>query len=88
MNISANEVKVKGVSIFSTLLEKAQEIVINVRGKNKYVVVDIDRYNELRELEIEKAYQDSISDKQAGRYKVLTAQEHLEELAQELRNGL
>lgn len=88
MSISANEVKVKGVSVFSALLEKAQEVVISVRGKDKYVVVDINRYNELRELELEKAYQDSMNDKQAGRYKVLTAQEHLEELAQELRNGL
>ena len=33
MIINANEVKTKGVSIFANLLEKFDELIINVRGK-------------------------------------------------------
>ena len=48
MIINANEIKTKGVSIFANLLEKFDELIINVRGKNQYVVLDIERYKELR----------------------------------------
>ena len=33
MIINANDIKTKGVSIFGTLLEKFDELIINVRGK-------------------------------------------------------
>ena len=46
MVISANQVKIKGVSLFGQLLEKFDELTINVRGKNRYVVLDIKRYRE------------------------------------------
>ena len=41
MTISANEIKQRGVSFFDTLLDKFDELIINVRGKDKYVVLDI-----------------------------------------------
>ncbi len=41
VTITANEVKTKGVSLFTDLLDKFDELVINVRGKNKFVVLDI-----------------------------------------------
>jgi len=56
MVVMANEIKTKGVSLFDKLFEKAEEIIINVRGKNKYVVIDMERYKELRALELDKAY--------------------------------
>ena len=40
MIINANDIKTKGVSIFGTLLEKFDELIINVRGKNQYIVLD------------------------------------------------
>ncbi|MEK6658629.1 MAG: type II toxin-antitoxin system prevent-host-death family antitoxin [Campylobacterota bacterium] len=86
MVVMANEVKTKGVSLFASLLEKAEEIIINVRGKNKFVVVDIERYRELRALELDRAYQDTMNDIKEGRYKVLSAKEHIEELMNELQN--
>ena len=62
MIISASEVKKHGVSIFDKLFEKVDSIVVNVRGKNKYVVMDMDRYNELREYELQKAYEEVMDD--------------------------
>ncbi|MDX1351637.1 MAG: prevent-host-death protein [Thiomicrorhabdus sp.] len=84
MIISANEVKTKGVSFIGKLLEKADEIVINVRGKNKYVVLDMERYNEFRQNELDLAYIKAMQDIKEGRYKVQTATEHAKELMDEL----
>lgn len=84
MIISANEVKTKGVSFFGKMLEKADELVINVRGKNKYVVLDIERYNEFRQNELDLAHMKVMQDIKDGRYKVQTAAEHTKELLDEL----
>lgn len=78
--ISANEVKTKGVGIFEKLLQKFDELVINVRGKNKYVVLDIERYKEFRENELELAHLKAMQDIKNGNYKTQSAQEHLKEL--------
>lgn len=68
MVVMANEVKTKGVSLFDKLFEKAEEVIINVRGKNKYVVIDMERYKELRAMELDKAYDNAMADIHAGRY--------------------
>ena len=84
MIINANEVKTKGVSIFANLLEKFDELIINVRGKNQYVVLDIERYKELRANELDLAYLKSLQDIEKGDFKVQSAQEHIDELRNEL----
>ncbi len=84
MIINANEIKTKGVSIFANLLEKFDELIINVRGKNQYVVLDIERYKELRANELDLAYLKSLQDIQNGNFKVQTASEHIDELRNEL----
>lgn len=84
MTISANEVKTKGVSLFTDLLSKFDELVINVRGKNKFVVLDIDRYKELRANELDLAYIQTMQDIKNGNYKSQTAKEHITELTNEL----
>ena len=84
MVINANEVKTKGVSIFGKMLEKFDELIINVRGKNQYVVLDIERYKELRANEFDLAYLKSIQDREKGNYKTQSAAEHIEELKNEL----
>jgi len=84
MVINANEIKTKGVSIFSTLLNKFDELIINVRGKNKFVVIDIERYKELRANELDLAYLKTMQDIEKGNYKTQSAKEHIEELKNEL----
>jgi hypothetical protein len=86
MVIPANELKVKGVSVIETMLEKLDEVFISIRGKNKFVVVDMKRYNYLRECELEKALREVEVDKANGRSRVLSAEEHFNELDNELRN--
>ena len=84
MVINANEVKTKGVSLFGQLLEKFDELIINVRGKDKYVVLDIERYKEFRQSELDIAYVKTMQDIQEGKYKVQSAKEHLKDLTDEL----
>ena len=84
MVISANDVKTKGVSIFSNLLEKFEELTINVRGKNKFVVIDINRYKELRENELDLAYLKSMQDIKDGNYTTQSASSHIQDLKNEL----
>ena len=84
MIITANEVKTKGVAFFGRMLEKADELIINVRGKNKYVVLDIERYNEFRQNELDLAHMKVMQDIKEGRFKVQTASEHTKELMNEL----
>jgi PHD/YefM family antitoxin component YafN of YafNO toxin-antitoxin module len=86
MVVMANEVKTKGVSLFDKLFEKAEEVIINVRGKNKYVVIDMERYKELRAMELDKAYDNAMADIKAGRY-TTDVDAHLHEI-HELANEL
>ncbi len=84
MTISANEIKKRGVSMFENLLDKSGELIINVRGKDKYVVLDIERYKEFRANELDLAYLRTMKDIEEGKYKTQSAAEHLAELEDEL----
>jgi len=86
MVIPANELKIKGVSIIETMLEKLDEVLISIRGKNKYVVINMNRYNYLRECELEKALRDVQEERKNGRSRVLSSEEHFKELDDALRN--
>ena len=88
MTISANEIKQRGVSFFDTLLDKFDELIINVRGKDKYVVLDIERYKEFRVNELDLAYMRTMQDIEQGKYKRQSAKEHIAELESELQDEL
>ena len=68
MVVSANDIKKNGVSIFDELLEKFNEVIINFRGKNKYVVIDYERYKDFRAYELDKAYNEVMKDIENGDY--------------------
>jgi len=87
MVINANEVKTKGVSVFETLLNKVDELIINVRGKNKYVVLDIERYKELRANELDFAYMQTMKDIEKNNFKSQSAKEHIQEITNELQDN-
>lgn len=84
MTITANEVKKNGVSIFGQMLDKFDELIINVRGKDKFVVIDIERYKEFRASELDVAYMKTMKDIEEGKFKAQSADEHIKELVDEL----
>ena len=84
MVVTANEVKKRGVSLFDELLAKFDEIIISSRGKKKYIVMDIKRYEEFRAYELDKAYKEVMEDVKRGDYRVVSVQEHIKSLQEDL----
>lgn len=78
--ISANELKVKGVSSIEAGLANSDEAVISVRGKERFVVMNIEHYQYLRECELEAALAQANADVAAGRYLIETPEAHLARL--------
>ena len=75
--ISANELKVKGISAIDDITSQGIEAVITVRGKQKYIVMTIEEYNRFREYELESAINESKKDIELGNFKIGTVDEHL-----------
>ena len=65
--ISANDLKTKGVSAIESALSAAPEVIVSVRGKDKFVVMDIAHYHYLRECELDAALAETRADVAAGR---------------------
>jgi prevent-host-death family protein len=83
-DITANDLKTKGVSCLEAALGGESEAVISVRGKPRYVVMDIEQYERLREAEIFSAWQDARTAASSGDYVAETAEEHIARLKKEL----
>ncbi len=78
--ITANDLKTKGVSVLESVLQEDGEAVITVRGKRKYIVLDFNTYNRLREYELEVAVQEARKDIADGNYKMENVDEHMKRL--------
>ncbi len=79
-SITANDLKTKGVSVVEAALQQDGEAVITVRGDRKYVVLDFNTYNKLREYELDIALQEARSDIESGNYKIESVDEHMNRL--------
>ena len=51
--ITANDLKVKGVPVLDEALSAHREAIITVRGQARYVVLSMETYDRLRELELD-----------------------------------
>lgn len=78
--ISANDLKTKGVSAIEAALEDQPEAVISVRGKDRYVVMELAHYHHLRECELEAALAETRVELAAGRFVKESPEEHLARL--------
>ena len=80
MVITASQMK---SNLLDKLFQKYDELVVSVRGKKKFVVMDIERYNELRIKELENSYREVMEDYEKGNYHT-DIDKHLEELKREI----
>jgi hypothetical protein len=62
------------------MLATQPEAVISVRGKERFVVMDMELYHYLRECELEAALAQTRADLAEGRYTRGSAEEHLARL--------
>jgi len=75
--ISANELKTRGVSSIESALKGEDEAVISVRGKERYVVMDLGTYNRLRVCELEAALYQARREVSEGKGIEESVDEHL-----------
>ncbi len=78
--ISANDLKTKGISAIELALGSAPEAIISVRGKDKFVVMDMAHYHYLRECELDAALAQTRADMAAGRMVQESPEAHLARL--------
>lgn len=76
-SITANDLKIKGISVVESALQQDGEAVITVRDEHKYVVLDFNTYNKLREYELDIALQEARRDIASGNYKTESVDAHM-----------
>ncbi|MCP4488408.1 MAG: type II toxin-antitoxin system Phd/YefM family antitoxin [Gammaproteobacteria bacterium] len=82
--VTANDLKTQGISAVEAKLKSDEEVIISVRGKDRYVVMDIEQYAKLRECELAVALQEAKADVETGRYNSDSVTEHMLRVTDEL----
>lgn len=76
--ITANQLKTKGISAIESNLTGEHELVITVRGKEKFVVMDMQHYNYLRECELDAALHETRADYKSGKFVAESVEKHID----------
>jgi hypothetical protein len=79
-HISANDIKTKGIAAIEAALNEASEAIVSVRGKDRFVVMDIAHYHYLRECELDAALAQTQADLATGRFVQESPEAHLARL--------
>ncbi len=82
--IAADEIKKRGVSAFNNALNEDGEAVITVRGKGQYVVMTMEKYDAIREIELTQAVREAQADYDAGRVADTSIDDHMRRLDDEV----
>lgn len=85
--LSANDLKTRGVAAIEALLATQPEAMISVRGKDRFVVMDVAHYHYLRECELDAALAQSQADIAAGRFVEESAAAHGARLEKMMADG-
>lgn len=82
--LAANDLKTKGISAVEARLRVDEEVVISVRGQDRYVIMDLEKYNKLREYELAMALQEAKADVAAGRFVTEPVADHLRRISDDV----
>ena len=82
--ITANELKTRGITAVEDLLETEEEVIISVRGVEKYVVMGLEKYARLRESELDMAVKEARADYEAGRTVMENVDDHMKRVVDEI----
>lgn len=80
--ITANQLKTKGVSAIQENLSENHELIITVRGKEAFVIMDMEHYSYLRECELDAALHQAKIDYNDGNYIKETVDDHIKRITQ------
>lgn len=76
-HLTANDLKTKGIAAIESVLAEHSEAIVSVRGKERFVVMEIAQYHYLRECELEAALAETRADLAAGRFVQVSPAEHV-----------
>jgi len=79
-SLTANDLKTRGVAAIEESLANSTEALVSVRGKARFVVMEVAQYHYLRECELDAALAQSHADVAAGRFVAESAQQHMARL--------
>ena len=79
-SLTANDLKTRGIAAIEESLANSTEALVSVRGKDRFVVMEVAQYHYLRECELDAALAQSRADLAAGRFVVESAQQHMERM--------
>ena len=82
--ISANELKIRGISAVEDQLENEDEVIISVRGKDRYVVMSLEKFASLREFELDMAVKEARADYEAGNTVTESVEDHIKRVTDAL----
>ncbi len=82
--VTANELKTRGISVVEDVLETEEQVIISVRGVDKYVVMGLEKYARIREAELDMAVKEARADYEAGRITTESVDDHMKRLVDEV----
>ena len=82
--ITANELKIRGISAVEDQLENEDEVIISVRGKDRYVVMSLEKFASLREFELDMAVKEARVDYEAGNTVTESVEDHIKRVTDAL----
>ncbi|MCK5057720.1 MAG: prevent-host-death protein [Candidatus Aminicenantes bacterium] len=82
--VSAGDLKKRGVSLLDDIVEEQGGAIITVRGKSKYVVIDMNAYNRFREYELEAALAETKRDLAEGNFVEESVNDHIKRIQDEI----
>jgi len=82
--ITANELKIRGISAVEDQLENEDEVIISVRGKDRYVVMSLEKFARLREFELDMAVKEAKADYEAGNTVTESVEDHIKRVTDAL----
>lgn len=80
MNILSVSSLKRGFGLLDKLIDKFGAVYISVRGRRKYVIISIEDYKRLKEIELQNSISQAEKDYEEGRFVVETADEHFKRL--------
>ena len=82
--ITANELKIRGVSAVEDRLKDEEEVIISVRGRGRYVVMSLEKYARLREFELDMAVMEARADYKDGNIITESVEDHMKRVTDAL----
>ncbi len=91
LSITANDLKRSGIAGIERAMHNSDEcsVMVDVRGKAKYVILSVDEFNQFREYQLEQAIIEAEDCINQGKYTELTNfDDYGALLKKEIDNGL